>query len=158
MTYRSKTDIIAVILKTSSSSRGVLKARIMYEGFLTWAQVQEYLSLLLKNDLIKYQEKGRTFIITEKGIRFLNIYNDLNKLMTAKQIENKTAQTSAQTSLNNEYMSDHDIGPSQDVTIPLDSEERAIVLSDAIHNRLSPPLPSSVKSIRGPMLRTQTSS
>jgi predicted transcriptional regulator len=91
MTYRSKTDIIAVILKTASSNGGALKTKIMYEGFLAWAQVQEYLSLLLKNDLIKYQERGRTFIITEKGIRFLNIHNDLNKLMTAKQIENKTA-------------------------------------------------------------------
>ena len=97
MTYRSKTDIIAVILKTASINGGAVKSKIMYECFLTWAQVQEYLSLLLKNDLIKYQERGRTFIITEKGIRFLNIHNDLNKLMTAKQIENKTAQTSAQT-------------------------------------------------------------
>ena len=97
MTYRSKTDIIAVILKTASTNGGAVKSKIMYECFLTWAQVQEYLSLLLKNDLIKYQERGRTFIITEKGIRFLNIHNDLNKLMTAKQIENKTAQTSAQT-------------------------------------------------------------
>jgi|SRR5438067_4552890 len=96
MTYRSKTDIIAVILKTASINGGAVKSKIMYEGFLAWAQVQEYLSLLLKNDLIKYQERGRTFIITEKGIRFLNIHNDLNKLMTAKQIENnKTAQTSS---------------------------------------------------------------
>ena len=97
MTYRSKTDIIAVILKTASSSGGAQKTKIMYEGFLAWAQVQEYLSLLLKNDLIKYRERGRTFIITEKGIRFLNIHDDLNKLMTAKQIEDKTAQTSSQT-------------------------------------------------------------
>jgi len=96
MTYRSKTDIIAVILKTASINGGAVKSKIMYEGFLAWAQVQEYLSLLLKNDLIKYQERGRTFIITEKGIRFLNVHNDLNKLMTAKQIENnKTAQTSS---------------------------------------------------------------
>jgi predicted transcriptional regulator len=155
MTYRSKTDIIAVILKTASSNGGALKAKIMYEGFLTWAQVQEYLSLLLKNDLIKYQERARTFIITDKGIRLLNIHNELNKLMTAKQIENKTAQTSAQTAPNNE---DHDIGPPQDVTIPLDSEERATILSDAIHNNLhSTPLPSSGKPIQGPMPRTQTS-
>jgi predicted transcriptional regulator len=96
MTYRSKTDIIAVILKSASINGGAVKSKIMYEGFLTWAQVQEYLSLLLKNDLIKYQERGRTFIITEKGRRFLNVHNDLNKLMTAKQIENnKTAQTSS---------------------------------------------------------------
>jgi predicted transcriptional regulator len=96
MTYRSKTDIIAVILKSASINGGAVKSKIMYEGFLAWAQVQEYLSLLLKNDLIKYQERGRTFIITEKGRRFLNVHNDLNKLMTAKQIENnKTAQTSS---------------------------------------------------------------
>ena len=66
MTYRSKTDIIAVILKTASINGGAVKSKIMYEGFLAWAQVQEYLSLLLKNDLIKYQERGRTFIIRER--------------------------------------------------------------------------------------------
>ena len=44
-----------------------LKARIMYEGDLPWAQLKEYLSLVLKNDLIKYQEIERTFVITEKG-------------------------------------------------------------------------------------------
>ncbi|HEY6163273.1 MAG TPA: hypothetical protein VIW25_00045 [Nitrososphaeraceae archaeon] len=59
---------------------------------------------------------------------------------------------------NNEYMSDHDIDPPQDVTIPLDSEERAIVLSDATQNNLhSPPLPSSGKSIQGPTPGTHTS-
>jgi hypothetical protein len=48
--------------------------------------------------------------------------------------------------------------PPQAVTIPLDSEERAIMLSDAIHNNLhSQPLPSSSKPIQGPTPSTQTS-
>ena len=74
-----------------------LKARIMYEGYLSWAQLKEYLSLVLKNDLIKYQERDRTFIITEKGIRFLNIHNELNKLITTaiyiKQLPTMHPQT-----------------------------------------------------------------
>lgn len=76
-----------------------LKARIMYEGYLSWAQLKEYLALVVKNGLIKYQERDRTFIITEKGTHFLNIHNELNKLITIrKQIENKTTPTLTQTS------------------------------------------------------------
>jgi predicted transcriptional regulator len=123
MIYRNKIDIIAVILKAASSNGGALKARIMYEGFLSWAQLKEYLSLILKNDLIKYQERDRTFIITEKGIRFLNIHNELDKLITTrKQIENKTTPTLTQTATNNNNAStpDHNIlnlGAPQNMTI-----------------------------------------
>jgi predicted transcriptional regulator len=44
-----------------------LKAIIMYEVYLPRVQLKEYVSLVLKNDLIKYQEIERTFVITEKG-------------------------------------------------------------------------------------------
>jgi predicted transcriptional regulator len=130
MINRSKNEIIAVILKTASSNRGTLKARIMYEGYLSWAQLKEYLSLVLKNDLIKYQERDRTFIITEKGIRFLNMHNELNKLITTrKQIENKTTPTLTQT--NNASTSDHNLlNPEarQNMTIPSDSEEQQPII------------------------------
>lgn len=124
MINRNKIEIIAVVLKAASSNGGALKARIMYEGFLSWAQLKEYLSLVLKNDLIKYQERDRTFIITEKGIRFLNIHNELNKLITTrKQIENKTTPTLTQTATtnnNNASTLDHNIlklGAPQSMTI-----------------------------------------
>jgi hypothetical protein len=85
------------------------------------------LSLVLKNELIKYQERERTFVITEKEIRFLNIHNELNELITTtKQIENKTTPILAQTTTNNASTSDHNIlnlGAPQNMTIPLDSEE-----------------------------------
>jgi predicted transcriptional regulator len=123
MINRNKIEIIAVILKAASSNGGALKARIMYEGFLSWAQLKEYLALVVKNGLIKYQERDRTFIITEKGTHFLNIHNELNKLITIrKQIENKTTPTLTQTSTtnNNTSMSDHNIlnlGAPQNMTI-----------------------------------------
>ena len=124
MINRNKIEIIAVILKAASSNGGALKARIMYEGFLSWAQLKEYLALVVKNGLIKYQERDRTFIITEKGTHFLNIHNELNKLISIrKQIENKTTPTLTQTSTttnNNTSMSDHNIlnlGAPQNMTI-----------------------------------------
>ena len=123
MINRNKIEIIAVILKAASSNGGALKARIMYEGYLSWAQLKEYLALVVKNGLIKYQERDRTFIITEKGTHFLNIHNELNKLITIrKQIENKTTPTLTQTSTttNNTSTSDHNIlnlGAPQNMTI-----------------------------------------
>ena len=123
MINRNKIEIIAVILKAASSNGGALKARIMYEGFLSWAQLKEYLALVVKNGLIKYQERDRTFIITEKGTHFLNIHNELNKLITIrKQIENKTTPTLTQTSTTtntNTSTSDHNIlnlGAPQNIT------------------------------------------
>src|SRR5690242_20994258 len=79
MINRNKIEIIAVVLKAASSNGGALKARITYEGYLSWAQLKEYLALVVKNGLIKYQERDRTFIITEKGKHYLNIHNELNK-------------------------------------------------------------------------------
>ena len=123
MINRNKIEIIAVILKAASSNGGALKARIMYEGYLSWAQLKEYLALVVKNGLIKYQERDRTFIITEKGTHFLNIHNELNKLITIrKQIENKTTPTLTQisTTTNNTSTSDHNIlnlGAPQNMTI-----------------------------------------
>jgi predicted transcriptional regulator len=88
MKNRSKTDIIAVVLKVVNSNRGAIQARIMYEAYLSWTQLKEYLSLVLKNGLVEYQERDRTFIITKKGIHFLKIHNELNELIATKQIGN----------------------------------------------------------------------
>jgi predicted transcriptional regulator len=88
MKNRSRTDIIAVILKVANSNGGALQARIMYEAYLSWAQLKEYLSLMLKYELVKYQERERTYIITQKGIHFLKIHNELNELIATKQIGN----------------------------------------------------------------------
>ena len=60
MKYRSKTDIIGHILEAVNSSgcyTGLTKSKIMYSVFLSYAQLQEYLSDLVEKGLIEQYQK-----------------------------------------------------------------------------------------------------
>jgi predicted transcriptional regulator len=59
----------------------------MYEAYLMDATKRIFVAYV-KNGLVEYQERDRTFIITEKGIHFLKIHNELNELIATKQIDN----------------------------------------------------------------------
>ena len=82
MKYRSRTDITALILEAANG--GVAKTKIMYKAFLSYAQLKEYLDMLLKNSLLEYNEKKQIFKITEKGLRFLQLYNQVDQLISTK--------------------------------------------------------------------------
>jgi predicted transcriptional regulator len=82
MKYRSRTDIAALILEAAKD--GAAKTKIMYKAFLSYAQLKEYLDMLLENRLIEYNEKEQIFRITEKGLRFLQIYSQVDELISTK--------------------------------------------------------------------------
>ena len=48
MKYRSRTEIVAMILEAANG--GATKTKIMYKAFLSYAQLKEYLSVLIEND------------------------------------------------------------------------------------------------------------
>lgn len=79
MKYRSRTDIIAQILE-SANGGGVTKTKIMYNAYLSYAQLKEYLSTLLENGLIEHIAGNNTFKTTEKGIKFLRTFDQIGKL------------------------------------------------------------------------------
>lgn len=76
MKYRSRTDIVGLILEGANG--GATKTKIMYKAFLSYAQLKEYLAMLLENGLIEYEEGRQTYRTTEKGIRLLQIYNHMS--------------------------------------------------------------------------------
>jgi predicted transcriptional regulator len=82
MKYRSRTDIAALILEAAKD--GAAKTKIMYKAFLSYAQLKEYLNKLLENGLIEYNKEERIFRITEKGLRFLQLYNQADELISTK--------------------------------------------------------------------------
>ena len=51
----------------------------MYGAFLSLAQIKEYLRLLTDNDLLRYDRQMHTFKTTAKGLRFLEIYNQMSE-------------------------------------------------------------------------------
>jgi predicted transcriptional regulator len=82
MKYRNRTDIAALILDAADG--GAAKTKIMYRAFLSYAQLKEYLGVLLENGLLRFQEGEQLFKTTEKGMRFLELYNQVGELISSK--------------------------------------------------------------------------
>ncbi|MDF2738191.1 MAG: hypothetical protein K0S93_2051 [Nitrososphaeraceae archaeon] len=53
----------------------------MYNTFLSYNQLKEYLSVLIENNLIEYLEGTRTFKTTEKGLNYLKINEEIETLL-----------------------------------------------------------------------------
>ena len=53
----------------------------MYVAFLSYAQLKEYLSVLIENNLIEYLDGARRFKTTTKGLFFLKMHNELAELV-----------------------------------------------------------------------------
>jgi predicted transcriptional regulator len=85
MKYRSRTDIVAQILQTANKKSGVTKTRIMYGAFLSYAQLQEYITILEQNQLLVYDSGQQTYRTAEKGRKFLDIYNQIDQFVTPEQ-------------------------------------------------------------------------
>jgi predicted transcriptional regulator len=80
MKYRSRTEIVCNILDAANGG-GVTKTKIMYKAFLSYAQLNEYLSILIENNLIEYLDGTQTFRITEKGLNYVKTYNEIGELL-----------------------------------------------------------------------------
>ena len=79
MGNRSRTEIVGNILDAANG--GETKTKIMYFAFLSYNQLNEYLSILIENDLVEYLDGTKTFKTTEKGLNYLNMYNEIRKLL-----------------------------------------------------------------------------
>jgi len=77
MKYRSRTDITAQILEAANG--GVTRTRIMYKAFLSYVQLKEYLTVLMEKGLMDYIEGEKVYRTTDKGNRFLKIYNQVGE-------------------------------------------------------------------------------
>jgi predicted transcriptional regulator len=82
--YRSRFEIASTILHGVVDGPAT-KTRLMYGSFLSFAQINEYLGFLLANELVKKEEATRMYSLTEKGMRFLHIYEELSALIGAAE-------------------------------------------------------------------------
>ena len=79
MGNRSRTEIVSSILDAANG--GTTKTKIMYIAFLSYNQLNEYLSILIENNLIEYLDGTKTFKTTEKGLSLLKIHNEMAELL-----------------------------------------------------------------------------
>jgi predicted transcriptional regulator len=93
MKNRSRTEIVVQILEIANvesgsgydEADGVIQTKIMYKALLSYAQLKEYLRVITQNDLLSYHSASRKFKTTEKGHRFLEIYNKMENVMGEQQ-------------------------------------------------------------------------
>lgn len=78
---RDRLYIMAEILGVARE--GTLKTQIMYRANLSFAQLNEYLSLLLKLNLLEtvVAADRNIYKTTEKGLRYLESYREIRELL-----------------------------------------------------------------------------
>jgi predicted transcriptional regulator len=81
MANGSRTKIVCRILEIVNDfyivSDGITRPKLTHRVHLTRAQLKEYLVLLTAHRLLTYNSTNRRYSISEKGLRFLDIYYKL---------------------------------------------------------------------------------
>ena len=91
--YRSRIQIAADIIGIASN--GSRKTRIMYLGNLSFDLLEKYLDMLVNYGLIeKKNGSGTTYVATDKGRRFLEDFNELQKHSEIVQTKKRSLETS----------------------------------------------------------------
>ncbi|MEO9319728.1 MAG: winged helix-turn-helix domain-containing protein [Nitrososphaera sp.] len=80
MKYRSRTEIVAGILEAAYD--GTTKTKIMYKAFLSYSQLKEYLSVLVENGLLDFNEAELRYKTSSKGRRFLETYQQMGEMVS----------------------------------------------------------------------------
>ena len=83
MKNRSRFDILGEILEVANERSGTTRTKIMYRAFLSYGQMKGYLTTLTENNLLNYDVDTQTFKTTEKGLRFLGTYNQMDDMIKA---------------------------------------------------------------------------
>ena len=95
MGNRSSIDIASQVLEAANG--GASKIQIMYRALLSYKQMKQYVNFLTEKGLLIYdnnnhQQGGvQTFRTTEKGLRFLEIYNGLEEMIKKEEEEEQQA-------------------------------------------------------------------
>jgi predicted transcriptional regulator len=57
----------------------------MYKAFILYAQLKEHLAMMTANDLLEFDEKTHIYKTTEKGLRFVKLYDQVGKYVSPVQ-------------------------------------------------------------------------
>ena len=87
MKYRSRADISTEILKIAD--KGVSKTKIMYGAYLSFAQLKEYLKMLVDNGMLSFDEKSTKYRTTEVGRNFIKTYERVGLMFDRRPIRSQ---------------------------------------------------------------------
>ena len=72
-----------------AASGGARETKIMDKAFLSYAQLREYITVLIENSLLEYLEGSQTYKTTEKGLNFLKMHNEIGELLQTSPRQEK---------------------------------------------------------------------
>jgi predicted transcriptional regulator len=84
-------DIISLLLQVSLSEANATRkiTRTMYNTLLNHPRLKEYWTALTEEGLLTYDDAIQSFKTTEKGLRFLEVFNRLDQLSRLEQQKEK---------------------------------------------------------------------
>ncbi|MGA2874727.1 MAG: winged helix-turn-helix domain-containing protein [Nitrososphaerales archaeon] len=80
MKYRSRGEIVSNILRVVAS-RKATKTRLMYGAYLSYTQIEEYMEYVLQQGLISQISDTNLYQLTEKGMQYLNLSDEMSQLV-----------------------------------------------------------------------------
>ncbi|HEX9317803.1 MAG TPA: winged helix-turn-helix domain-containing protein [Nitrososphaeraceae archaeon] len=83
MGYRTRDEIFASILRSAAKNKeGTRFTRIMYDSFLSYTQISQYLNEVIRFGLLINEPDVTKYKITEKGLRFLDLLEKMDNLLS----------------------------------------------------------------------------
>jgi predicted transcriptional regulator len=81
---RSRVEILYDIVSAARPSSK--KTHLMYKGNLSYQQLDLYLNFILRNGLLeeRFVDEARLYFVTEKGLEFLRLFEDMHNLINPK--------------------------------------------------------------------------
>lgn len=83
MRYRQRIDILSEILQIAQKE--ALQTKIMYGTNTSHTKIKEYLKQLIGKELLTYDAKEKTYHTTDKGIKFLKKYREMEQLLFSRE-------------------------------------------------------------------------
>lgn len=87
---RNRLEVIKDILEVIRNKNGRIKpTHILYKSNLSYQMMGEYLTELIQKGFVqeKKTDKGKTYLITEKGLNYLNQYKTIAEFTTSFGLE-----------------------------------------------------------------------
>lgn len=81
--YRSRLDVMAAIIEATASGR-VTRSSIYNKSFLNYQRFRSTMSFLIEREFIEIsgnEDTSRLYRATEKGIHYLQTYNNMRELI-----------------------------------------------------------------------------
>jgi predicted transcriptional regulator len=91
-------DIISLLLQVSLSDAKATGriTRSMYNALLNHPRLKEYWTALTEEGLLAFDDATQSFKTTEKGLRFLEVFNKLDRLSRPRQQPKEKKSNSSQ--------------------------------------------------------------